>query len=98
MRRGKLRRRTTVVSPTKAAPITYNLRAQVYAADAWQCVYCGYEGRDLSVDHVVPQVQGGKTSFDNSVTACRTCNSRKGGRTPQEAKMTPQWGRFFTPS
>jgi hypothetical protein len=82
----------------KAAPITPQLRGRVYAADSWQCVYCGYEGPALSVDHVLPQSRGGVTSFDNSLTACRSCNSRKSDRTPQEAGMLPAYGRFYVPS
>jgi 5-methylcytosine-specific restriction endonuclease McrA len=82
----------------KAAPITPMLRGKVYAADSWQCCYCGYEGPDLSVDHIMPQSRGGITSFDNSLTACRSCNSRKSDRTPQEAGMRPEYGRFYVPS
>jgi hypothetical protein len=69
----------------------------VYAADAWQCVYCGREGDDLTIDHVQPQSRGGATSFENSLTACRSCNSRKGDRTPEEAGMPLLWGRYYRP-
>jgi 5-methylcytosine-specific restriction endonuclease McrA len=39
------------------------------------------------MDHVVPRSQGGTTVWDNVVTACRDCNHRKGGRTPDQANM-----------
>jgi 5-methylcytosine-specific restriction endonuclease McrA len=39
------------------------------------------------MDHVVPRSQGGGTTWDNVVTACRDCNHRKGGRTPDQANM-----------
>ena len=34
-------------------------------------------------------LRGGRTSWDNIVTACAPCNLRKGGRTPREAQMPP---------
>ncbi len=47
------------------------------------CVYCGSWVAG-TIDHVIPQVQGGTDSADNLVSACLNCNSRKGPRTPQE--------------
>jgi 5-methylcytosine-specific restriction endonuclease McrA len=38
-------------------------------------------------DHVVPRCRGGHTRWDNVVLACRTCNQKKGGKTPEEAGM-----------
>ncbi len=42
---------------------------------------------ELTYDHVVPRSQGGKTVWDNIVTACQECNGRKAGRTPEQAGM-----------
>lgn len=42
------------------------------------CAYCGTT-EQLSVDHLIPQIKGGANSADNSVFACRRCNSSKGG-------------------
>jgi 5-methylcytosine-specific restriction endonuclease McrA len=42
---------------------------------------------ELNYDHVVPRIQGGKTIWENIVTACYPCNDRKGGRTPDQAGM-----------
>jgi 5-methylcytosine-specific restriction endonuclease McrA len=39
------------------------------------------------MDHVIPRSQGGKTVWENIVTACRECNRKKGGRTPEQAHM-----------
>jgi 5-methylcytosine-specific restriction endonuclease McrA len=57
-------------------------RDEVFARDAWRCVYCGEVTpvEELSVDHVHPRVRGGDNSAGNVVTACIACNSRKGGR------------------
>ena len=35
----------------------------------------------------MPLSQGGRDSWENVVSACFHCNSRKGGRTPQQASM-----------
>jgi len=39
---------------------------------------------NLTLDHLVPLARGGKTTWDNIVTACKTCNLRKGARTIEE--------------
>ena len=62
-------------------------RREVFARDQDRCQYCGRRGGDLTLDHVVPKHRGGEHAWENLVTACRTCNHRKGGRTPQEARM-----------
>jgi 5-methylcytosine-specific restriction endonuclease McrA len=64
-------------------------RRGVLARDRETCQYCGAQpGRSqLTVDHVLPKSQGGLTTWDNVVTACRECNHRKGGRTPEQANM-----------
>ena len=35
---------------------------------------------DLCLDHLIPRMRGGPDSPENLVTACRSCNSSKGGR------------------
>ena len=61
----------------------------LFARDAALCMYCGKEyGRhSLTRDHVVPLSHGGRDTWENVVCACFHCNSRKGGRTPQQAGM-----------
>ena len=57
-------------------------RADVFARDAYRCVYCGevFPAESLSLDHVQPRVRGGNHSAGNVVTACEGCNVRKGHR------------------
>lgn len=57
-------------------------RLEVFARDGFRCVYCGgvFTADDLSVDHVQPRMRGGDGSGGNVVTACRGCNTAKGGR------------------
>lgn len=61
----------------------------LFARDQNLCMYCGksFSRQVLTRDHVVPQSRGGKDIWENVVTACFHCNSRKGARTPQQAGM-----------
>jgi 5-methylcytosine-specific restriction endonuclease McrA len=36
----------------------------------------------------MPRHRGGPHRWENLVSACKTCNHRKGGRLPEEARMT----------
>jgi 5-methylcytosine-specific restriction endonuclease McrA len=63
-------------------------RREIFLRDHYSCQYCGVRTRDLTIDHVVPRHRGGKHSWENLVSACRACNHRKGGKTPDEARMT----------
>jgi 5-methylcytosine-specific restriction endonuclease McrA len=64
-------------------------RRNIYARDGSRCQYCGKKmpTTDLSLDHVIPKSQNGKTSWDNIVCCCIKCNVKKGGRTPEQAHM-----------
>lgn len=61
----------------------------LYRRDRHVCAYCGgqFKEYDLSRDHVVPLHLGGRDRWMNVVTACRRCNTVKGGRTPEAARM-----------
>jgi hypothetical protein len=67
--------------------VPYSKR-NIMIRDGYTCAYCGCR-EELTIDHMVPASRGGKTSFENCVTACRPCNNRKNNRTPSEAKMYP---------
>jgi 5-methylcytosine-specific restriction endonuclease McrA len=64
-------------------------RKNLFARDGYQCQYCGQAQptHKLSLDHVIPRSHGGQTTWENIVCCCLKCNGRKGGRTPQQAKM-----------
>ena len=82
-------------------------RLNVCMRDGFVCQYCGEKSpmRDLTYDHVLPRSRGGRTTWENIVTACRQCNESKGDKTPEEAGMTlrqkprkPTWlptGTFY---
>lgn len=61
----------------------------LFRRDNQICMYCGdhFPVNDLSRDHVQPLVRGGRDVWTNVVTACKHCNSFKGGRTPEQAGM-----------
>jgi hypothetical protein len=61
--------------------------------DRFRCAYCGCKLRASTgtKDHVIPECQGGQTTWSNLVAACLSCNQRKGGRTPEQAGMALLW-------
>ncbi len=64
-------------------------RFNLFLRDSFACQYCG-RGEDLTFDHLNPRSRGGRTTWENIVTACARCNLAKGGRTPREASMHPR--------
>jgi 5-methylcytosine-specific restriction endonuclease McrA len=71
---------------THVLPLT---RRNLYGRDGGLCVYCGQKISlsSFTIDHVIPRSQGGKTSWDNVVTACMHCNNRKGNRRPRPGEI-----------
>jgi 5-methylcytosine-specific restriction endonuclease McrA len=63
-------------------------RFNLFLRDGFACQYCG-TGEDLTFDHLIPRSRGGRTTWDNIVTACAPCNLRKGGRLVRESGMRP---------
>ncbi|MCZ6623822.1 MAG: HNH endonuclease [Deltaproteobacteria bacterium] len=50
------------------------------------CYYCGerFPPKDLTMDHLVPIIRGGKSTKGNVVPACKECNTKKQHRLPME--------------
>jgi len=75
---------------TKAEPmrIRYS-RSNILSRDNNTCQYCEgkFRSQDLTLDHVIPKSIGGKTTWTNIVACCKTCNTEKANRTPQQANM-----------
>ena len=61
-------------------------RFNVFLRDNFMCQYCGSK-KELTFDHLLPRSKGGKTDWDNVVTACSSCNVQKGGRLIERSKM-----------
>lgn len=62
-------------------------RREVFTRDRYRCLYCGRQGKELTLDHVIPRHRGGTHDWENLASACKSCNHRKAGRTPKEARM-----------
>ena len=64
-------------------------RKNIYWRDKYTCQYCGEKQSygNLTLDHVIPKSRGGLGGWENLVSACMTCNQKKGSRTPSEACM-----------
>ncbi|WP_269524411.1 HNH endonuclease [Coraliomargarita parva] len=80
-------------------------RQNLFERDNYRCQYCGnnFEEHQLNMDHVIPRDQGGRTSWENIVTSCIKCNSRKANRLPHQANMhlirkpeRPRWRPFVS--
>ena len=62
-------------------------KKNVLIRDQYTCVYCHRRQTGLTIDHVIPVSRGGRNDFDNCVACCKSCNTKKGARTPHEAGM-----------
>lgn len=62
-------------------------KREIFRRDNYTCQYCGKRKINLTVDHVIPRRLGGNHTWENLVTACATCNHRKGGRIASQAGM-----------
>lgn len=76
--------------------INFN-RSNVFARDKHICQYCGdiFQPKDLTLDHVLPRSKGGKTNWENIVTACKWCNHEKGNNERIIPKKKPTRPDFF---
>jgi hypothetical protein len=67
-----------------AAKVKYS-RWNIYRRDSYTCQYCHkrFAREGLTLDHIIPKCQGGTSEWTNVVTACKTCNLRKGHLSPE---------------
>ncbi|MEX2642045.1 MAG: HNH endonuclease [Acetobacterales bacterium] len=66
-------------------------RFNVFLRDRFSCQYCGdrLPTSELTFDHVMPRSRGGRTNWENVVTACTDCNLEKGNRMPNVCGLFP---------
>ena len=63
-------------------------KKNILKRDAYTCQYCGRNGGErMTIDHVIPKSLGGRTVWENVVSACRGCNLKKGNKSPGEVGM-----------
>ncbi|MEM1048782.1 MAG: HNH endonuclease [Pseudomonadota bacterium] len=63
-------------------------RFNVFLRDKFECQYC-HDTEDLTFDHLVPRSRGGQTTWENVVTACSSCNLKKGNKPCKDIGMWP---------
>jgi 5-methylcytosine-specific restriction endonuclease McrA len=67
--------------------ISFN-KKNILKRDTHTCQYCGRNGGErMTIDHVIPKSLGGRTVWENVVSACRACNLKKGSKRLGEAGM-----------
>ncbi len=92
--------RPSVIRLVRFVHVPRKFRRQVtntflFARDGYRCQYCGRSPREfkfrecLTRDHLVPLSRGGTNRWNNVVTACSSCNTRKGNRLPGQCGMFP---------
>lgn len=63
----------------KGVCVRKDLRLALYLRDAFRCLYCCRDlhdahPTDITLDHIIPSIDGGGNESENLVTACRKCN------------------------
>ncbi|MDE2105707.1 MAG: HNH endonuclease [Patescibacteria group bacterium] len=68
-------------------------RRSILLRDHYRCQYCGekFPISELTYDHYIPRSKGGKTTWDNILTACLKCNAIKSDKhlTPRSLPRCP---------
>lgn len=61
----------------------------VLVRDNYTCQYCGkvLTPKTCTIDHVIPVSKGGKSTYTNCVTSCKTCNNWKDDKWLHQTNM-----------
>jgi 5-methylcytosine-specific restriction endonuclease McrA len=72
-------------------------KTNVFLRDLNTCQYCDiqFPKSNLTLDHVVPLSRGGKTCWDNIVTACSPCNAHKGNKMEPRPHRRPYQPDYY---
>lgn len=72
-------------------------KANIKLRDGYTCQYClkRFSEKSLTIDHVVPRAKGGKTTYENSTTACKPCNQKKKDRTDMKPATKPYRPTYY---
>ena len=62
-------------------------RKNIFIRDNYICQYCNKTNGQLTIDHVIPKYKGGRDSWENLVSACSSCNLKKGDRFVEDLNM-----------
>lgn len=72
---GKLEK---VILRKSARQVERGVSQRVFKRDGYKCRYCGNDETPLTVDHLVCWEEGGPSTEENLVSACRRCNKTRG--------------------
>jgi len=64
-------------------------RMTLFERDKFTCCFCNqkFPKNLLTVDHIVPKCKGGLTNWNNTITACKSCNSIKADKSVEESGL-----------
>ena len=64
-------------------------RFNVFLRDNFTCQYClnKFSANELTFDHLIPRSLNGKTEWNNVISACTSCNLKKGRRLLKNTDM-----------
>ena len=83
------------------AYVSPQLRQQIAKEAKYRCGYClttqRIIGRPMSIDHIIPEAQGGLTAPENLWLACRRCNEFKGSQIQAIDPLTDESVPLFHP-
>lgn len=73
-------------------------RQNMYLRDLFTCAYCDetFDYHELTIDHVIPRALGGRTNWENAVTACKSCNHKKGDKLHMQPKTLPYRPEYWS--
>ena len=73
-------------------------RFNVFLRDNFTCQYCyhKFSANELTFDHLIPRCLNGKTTWNNVVSACTSCNLKKGRRLLKYSRHKTKKNAFTT--
>jgi hypothetical protein len=74
--------------------IDAQLQWRVFQRDGYKCRYCGRTGLPLTVDHVDLWEDGGATTEENLLSACKKCNKKRGNISYPDWIKSPDYARM----
>lgn len=74
-------------------------RENILLRDEYRCQYCGSEHHhnhsELTLDHVIPRFHGGKSTFNNIVASCASCNLEKSHFLKMKPNIKPRKPTYY---
>jgi 5-methylcytosine-specific restriction endonuclease McrA len=72
-------------------------KRNVFLRDRYECQYCSKSVTDhtATLDHVHPVSKGGRTTWENSTTACKPCNYKKAAHVNRMAPINKPYKPHF---